>query len=100
MSSKPKWNQIKSAAIEAAGTAWIVGTNPMTGIDEDPRYLTFTDPATLKTIQAYHVDSRTVFEGITVTLRQAAQLIADELQTAYRFGGLGNFDRLRTLARA
>lgn len=97
--SKRTWSQIKTAATEAAGTAWIVGTNPMTGIEEDPRYLTLTDPATLRTIQAYHVDGRTVVCGATVSLRQAAERLAEEIQTAYRFGGLGSFDRLRGLAK-
>jgi hypothetical protein len=91
--SSQTWSQIKTATAEAAGTAWIVETY------EDPRYITFTDPATLRSFDAYHVDDHTVVNGRQCTLRVAAQLLAEELQTAQRFGGLGSFDRLLALAK-
>lgn len=90
---KLTWSQVKTAAAEAAGTAWIVDT------ETDSRYITFTDPATLRSLQAYHVDGRTVVAGSTVSLREAAKRLAAELQTASRFGGLGDLSRLVRLSR-
>ena len=86
------WNQLKSAAKEAAGSAWVVTDGG------DARYLTFTDTGTGRTVQAYHADGKTVVSGSTCTIREAAARLAGELERADRFGGLGSFDRLRRLA--
>jgi len=93
--SKRTWSQLKTAATEAAGDAWIVSSD-----GGDPRYITFTDPKTTRTVQAYHEGGKTVVGGATVSLREAAARLATELQDVYGFGALGSFDRLLVLAPA
>lgn len=92
MSKKRTWIALKTAAIEAAGDAWDVTDGG------DPRYITFTDPKTLRTVQAYHADGATVVCGATVSLREAAARLEAELMDVYGFGLLGSFTRLRALA--
>ncbi len=90
--TKTTWSQLKTAATDAAGSAWDV-------IDGDSRYLTLLDPATGRKIQAYHVDGKTVLAGATISMRETARRLAEELQTAHRFGGLGDFTRLNELGK-